>query len=64
MATNVPVTLWQPSNGNGEYSVSGVYNIVDTIADYLVDPLGDFIVDTGLLFNRMPTTVWSEDDGQ
>lgn len=62
MAVNVPTTQWRDTSGLTEYSSSGVYNIVDTTATFLVDPSGVFIVDTGVLATLIPSTVWVEDD--
>lgn len=63
MAVNVPITVWQGQD-QAEYSNDGVYNIVDSLGNFLVDPSGVFIVDTGVIFTLFPVTIWSEDDGQ
>lgn len=62
MSVDVPVTTWQPTSGNGEYSSSTANNIVDTSDDHLIDPSGVFIVDTGVTYNPVPATLWTEDD--
>lgn len=62
MSTNVPRTIWQPTNGLSELSNGGVYNIVDTVVNFLVDPSGVFIVDTGVINTLIPATEWAEDD--
>jgi hypothetical protein len=64
MSTNVPVTVWQPNNGDGELSNSTPYSIVDPSGNQLVDTVANVIIDTGVLFTGKPTTVWSEDDGR
>ncbi len=61
---NVPVTVWKPVDGYGDYTSTGVDNIVDTSGYYLVDQAGVFIVDTGLTFTGIPATVWSSNDGE
>lgn len=62
MATNVPQTVWQPTDGNSDFLGGGVYNIDDASGVFLDDPDGVFIVDTGVLENLIPATVWTEDD--
>lgn len=64
MPTNVPVTVWQPTDGLSDFSSSGgTFNIDDPSAVFLVDPSGIFIVDTGVTQTIIPGTVWSENDG-
>lgn len=62
MATNVPVTVWQPTSGNSDFVDTGVNYIDDTAGFYLVDPSGFYIVDTGVTENLIPATIWEEDD--
>lgn len=62
MATDVPVTIWQPTDGIGEYVSSAADNIVDQSGTYLVDPSGVFIVSLLTTFQPIPSTVWVEDD--
>lgn len=62
MSENVPVTTWQPTSGNGEFSLSGINYIVDNLNNNLADPTGNLIVDTGVTFTQIPTTIWSEND--
>ncbi len=57
---NVPATVYTPSDGNGEMSSTGVFNIVDTVGTFLVDTVGTFIVDTGTTFTQIPATVYVE----
>lgn len=62
MSVNVPVTVWRDTNGLSEYTFTGVDNIVDNLADFLIDPLGVFIVDTGVAATLIPQTEWEEDN--
>lgn len=64
MSVNTPVSVWRDTQGLSEYSNSGVYNIVDTTATFLVDPSGVFIVDTGVLATIIPSTIWSENESR
>lgn len=63
MAVDVPVTVWQPTDGNSEFTDTGVNYIVDTADFYLVDTTGFYIVDTGVTQTLIPSTVWVENDG-
>lgn len=62
MTVNVPATVWQPTDGNSEFSNTGANNIVDTLSNFLVDPSGNFVIDTGVTQTPIPATVWAEDD--
>ncbi len=62
MSTDVPVSIWQPTQGNTEFDNTGVYYIVDTTGTFLVDPSGTFVVDTGVTATPIPATVWIGDD--
>lgn len=62
MAVNVPQTIWQPTDGNSEFSNTGFYFIDDPSSVFLVDPSGVFIIDTGITQATTPATVWSQDD--
>lgn len=61
MSLGVPATVYTPSDGHGEMSSTGVFNIVDTTGTFLVDTVGTFVVDTGTTFTQTPSTVWSQD---
>lgn len=61
--TDIPVTVWKPSDGNGEYIDDSVNDIVDPSGNFLVDPSGNNIVDTGQTFVQTPSTVWISSDG-
>lgn len=63
MAVDVPVTIWQTTEGLTEFSNGGVFNIVDPSSVFLVDPSGVFIVDTGVIATLIPATEWAENDG-
>lgn len=63
MAVDIPVTVWQATDGLSEFSsVEGIFNIDDNLGDLLVDPSGVFIVDTGVLQFKTPVSLWSEND--
>lgn len=62
MATNVPVTTWQDTQGVYEFTGEGVDYIADTTGALLVDPSLTYIVDTGVSATLIPDTVWREDD--
>lgn len=62
MAVDVPVSIWQSTDGLSDFSNTGANNIVDTLGNYLVDPSGNFIVDTGVIQFRIPATEWEQDD--
>lgn len=57
------VTVWQPTTGNGEFTLGGVFNIADPSGNLLVDPSGTQIVDTGVIFSQIPDTIWTENNG-
>lgn len=69
MSTNVPLTVWSPSDGNGEYTVGASSFLVDPVTptSFIVDPAGTlaspiFEVDTGVTLTTIPQTVWQERD--
>ena len=62
MATDVPVTSWQSTDGLSEFSNTGANDIVDTAGNNLVDTAANQIVDTGVTETRIPATIWEEDD--
>lgn len=59
-----PVSIWQPTTGNGEYSLTGVNNIDDASGNLLVDPSSVQIVDTGVTFTQIPSSIWTENDSE
>lgn len=63
MATNVPVTIWRPSNGDAEMGQSDSEDIV-TLSGLGITTLSDeqLIVAPGS-YTLKPTTVWVENDG-
>lgn len=63
MATNVPVTQWQDTQGVYEFTSDGGSYIVDTTGTFLVDPSATYIVDTGVIATLIPDSVWIENDG-
>lgn len=64
MSTDIPVTIWRNTDGFGEFSNTGVVDIVDTTGTDLVDTTGIQIVDTGVTFTDIPASIWTEDDSQ
>lgn len=62
MSTNVPQTVWRDTNGLTEYSGGAIRYIVDTLGAFLVDPSATFIIDTGVIADLIPATVWEEND--
>lgn len=63
MPTNVPQTEWRATNGLVDYDSEDPNNIVDINGNFLVDPFGNYVVDTGVIATTIPATVWEEDDG-
>lgn len=64
MSVDVPVTIWQATDGLSEFSSEGTNDIVDTLGNNLVDTLGNQIVDTGVTQTMIPATEWTEDDSE
>lgn len=64
MPVNVPVTIWRPTNGNGEAVSVGVSGLVDLTASTLVDLTGSPLVSTGTDFTLVPQTIWTQDDSR
>lgn len=62
MSVDVPVTIWQPTNGLSEIGDEGEHYVVDPSAFYLVDTAGFYVTDTGVMDNLIPATIWTEDD--
>lgn len=60
MSSNVPTTIYTPTDGHGEYAATGTLDIVDTTGTFLVDTVGNLIVDTGITFTQIPATVYVE----
>lgn len=64
MATtgNPPATIWRATSGNNDSVSYGPDFIVDTAGNLLVDPQGNFVIDTGITMPLIPATIWEEDD--
>lgn len=62
MSVDVPVSIWQATNGLTDFSSGGVYDIDDPSGVFLVDPSAVNIVDTGVIATLIPTTPWAEDN--
>lgn len=63
MATNVPVTLWRPADGQSEMGQSDSENIT-TLSDLLLTTLdGDELIVAPGSYTSKPATVWVENDG-
>jgi hypothetical protein len=58
----VPVSIWQPTCTEDEFTDGDVYDIADSSGDLLVDTTGDSIVDTGVVQTPLAATDWAEDD--
>lgn len=63
MATNVPATIWKPTDGNSEMGQSDSANIT-TLSGLLITTLSglDLIIAPGTS-TLIPATVWIENDG-
>lgn len=61
---NAPLSIWQPTSGNGEAVTVGVANLVDNTLATLVDTTGALLVSTGSDFNLTPLSVWTQDDSK
>ena len=61
---NKPASVWRETSGNYEYHNVGIRYIIDTIGDFLVDPSGNHIIDTGIEMRIYPASTWREDDSK
>lgn len=66
MATNVPVSIWEPVNGLGEYQDANADFVVDESGNFLVDPVTStiFIVSTDTQYSPLAASTWLEDDSE
>lgn len=64
MSTNVPVTIWQPSLGNGEMGIGGNENITTLSGLGLTTLSGDFLITLLSTFTPIPGSTWEEDDSE
>lgn len=63
MATNVPVTIWRPTDGNAEMGQSDSENIT-TLSGLNITALnGDELIVAPGSYTPKPATVWVENDG-
>lgn len=64
MSTNVPTTIYRPTDGNGEVGQSDS-SLIDTEAglDITTEAGVSLIIEDGS-FTQVPASVWSEDDSQ
>lgn len=60
---NTPVTIWRTPDGLNDNQYTGITYIIDTIGDFLVDPQGDNVIDTGVNMVMTPVTIWKTDNG-
>ena len=60
---NEPATTWLPAIGNGEFTTGSAETLADAAANTLVDASGDSLVDSGVTFNQMAATVWTDSEG-
>lgn len=64
MSTDVPVTTWQPTSGNGEMGTDGLVGL-KTISGLGLTTLSGVGLETlQSTFTQIPTTLWVEDDSQ
>jgi hypothetical protein len=62
MSVGVPVTIWQPTSGNGEMGASGNVNIT-TLLGVLITTLSGVQLITDLsTYTPIPTSLWAEND--
>lgn len=64
MATNVPVTIWQPTNFNGEMGIQSALNFQTDSGLNLVTLSGDQLITGTSTYTPLPDTSWIEDDGE
>lgn len=64
MAVNVPVTIWQPTPGNGEMATQGVIDLVTLAGVFIITLAGAQVILGSSTYTKIPTTVWVEDDGE
>lgn len=58
---DTPVTIWQPTSGNGDMSIGSEIDI-DTLSGLgIVTKSGLQLVTKDSVFTQIPSTVWIED---
>lgn len=57
-----PASVWRKTSGLDESVADGPNNIDDPQNNLLVDPQGNYVVDTGIEMNVTPQTEWMQDD--
>ena len=63
MATNVPVTVWRPSNGDAEMGQSDSEDITTLSGLGITTLSGDQLIVAPGSYTPKPASVWSENDG-
>lgn len=58
----VPVTVWRPTDGNGEYTSASSQNVIDQNGVSLVDTAGVNVVSPPTQFTQIPATAWLENN--
>lgn len=57
-----PTTIWTPTTGNGEMGI-GPENDITTVSGLsLITVSGKLIVTSESVFNKIPSTIWEEDN--
>ena len=62
MTTENP-TIWRPQDGNGEWVASSSENLVDSSGVFLADSSGNLLADDDSIFNPVPGSIWTSNDG-
>lgn len=62
MATNVPQTIWRPTNGESEMGQSDSENITTISGLFLTTLSGNDLIVAPGSYTSKPATVWHEDD--
>lgn len=64
MATDVPVTIWRPADGESEMGLSDSAEITTLSGVGITTLSGNQLVIDGGTYTQKPVTIWTEDDGQ
>lgn len=63
MATDEPVTVWQPTSGNGEMSQQGLVNLITIGGRFLTTLGGLYLILDYSVYSIIAPTIWAENDG-
>ena len=64
MPTNVPVTIWRPTNGNSEMGQSDSENITTISGLFFTALNGNELIVAPGSYTPKPATVWTQNDGE